>query len=108
MDYLVHITFTWPPGITPEEQQRLIAAEHTRARELAATGNLERLWRIPGQRANWGIWHAADATELHAAIASLPHASPACAPPSGTSRLTARWASPRRSTSFNSPSLPFP
>ena len=72
MDYLVHITFTWPPGITAEEQQRLIAAEHARARELAATGNLERLWRIPGQRANWGIWHAADATELHAVIASLP------------------------------------
>jgi muconolactone D-isomerase len=72
MDFLVHITFAWPADITVEEQQRLGAAEHARARELAASGNLKRLWRIPGQRANWGIWHAADATELHAAIASLP------------------------------------
>ena len=71
MDYLVHITFAWPPGITAEEQQRLIAAEHARARELAAAGNLVRLWRIPGQRANWGIWHAADATELHAVIVDV-------------------------------------
>jgi muconolactone delta-isomerase len=72
MDFLVHITFTWPPGITADEQQRLITAEGVRARELAAAGTLKRLWRIPGQRANWGIWHAADATELHAALASLP------------------------------------
>jgi muconolactone D-isomerase len=72
MDFLVHITFTWPPGITAQEQQRLIDAEHARARELAAAGTLQRLWRIPGQRANWGIWHASDATELHAALSSLP------------------------------------
>jgi muconolactone D-isomerase len=72
MDYLVHITFTWPAGISAEEQQRLVAAEGVRARELAAAGSLKRLWRIPGQRANWGIWHAADATELHAALSSLP------------------------------------
>ncbi|MFN8519647.1 MAG: muconolactone Delta-isomerase family protein [Chloroflexota bacterium] len=72
MDFLVHITFAWPAGIAPEEQQRLVAAEHDRAVELATAGTLKRLWRIPGQRANWGIWHAADATELHAALASLP------------------------------------
>jgi muconolactone D-isomerase len=72
VEFLVHITFSWPPGMTPEEQQRLIAAEHQRARELHADGILKRLWRIPGQRANWGIWTAADATELHAALSSLP------------------------------------
>ena len=72
MDFLVHITFTWPAGITAEEQQRLVAAEGVRARELAAAGSLKRLWRIPGQRAHWGIWPAADATELHAALSSLP------------------------------------
>jgi muconolactone D-isomerase len=72
MDFLVHITVTWPTGIAPEEQQRLIAAEAARAKELAAEGRLRRLWRIPGQRANWGIWNAPDPTALHAAIASLP------------------------------------
>ncbi len=70
MDFLVHITFAWPAGITAEEQQRLGAAE----RVLASARPRARscLWRVPGQRANWGIWHAADATALHAAISSLP------------------------------------
>jgi muconolactone D-isomerase len=30
------------------------------------------MWRIPGRTANVGIWKAKDATELHAAISSLP------------------------------------
>ena len=72
MDFLVHIVVTWPPGITNEEQQRLLAAEAVQAKVLAASGRLRRLWRIPGQKANWGIWNAADATELHAALSSLP------------------------------------
>ena len=54
MDFLVHITFTWPAGITAEDQQRLIAAEGVRARELAAAGTLKRLWRIPGQTCQLG------------------------------------------------------
>jgi muconolactone D-isomerase len=31
-----------------------------------------RLWRIPGRTANWGLWRANDATELHDALISLP------------------------------------
>ncbi|MEJ7696693.1 MAG: muconolactone Delta-isomerase family protein [Candidatus Limnocylindrales bacterium] len=42
------------------------------ATELAAAGTIRRLWRLPGRRANWGIWEAQDATALHAAISSLP------------------------------------
>ena len=72
MDFLVQIVVSWPPGIPDEEQRRLLAAESVRAKELAAEGRLRRLWRIPGQRANWGIWNAADPTELHAALSSLP------------------------------------
>jgi muconolactone D-isomerase len=30
------------------------------------------MWRIPGRRANVGIWQAADASELHESISSLP------------------------------------
>lgn len=50
----------------------LLTREAERAKQLAADGILRRLWRIPGRRANWGIWTAASADELHAAIASLP------------------------------------
>jgi muconolactone D-isomerase len=72
MQFLLHIEVTWPPDGDPAEKERRIAGEAARARELAAAGTLKRLWRIPGKWANWGIWEAADATALHAAITSLP------------------------------------
>jgi muconolactone D-isomerase len=72
MEFLVHIEVGWPPDGNPETLASLTAAERERARELIAEGRLRRLWRIPGRRANWGIWEASDATALHSAIASLP------------------------------------
>lgn len=72
MEFLVHIVVEWPPGGDPDEFARLGSAERARAVELAAEGHIRRLWRIPGRLANWGIWEAADATELHALISSLP------------------------------------
>jgi len=72
MEYLVHIEVHWPPDNDPDELARLMVAERDRARELAADGVIKRLWRIPGRRANWGLWDAPDATALHAALSSLP------------------------------------
>ena len=71
MEFLVHIQVRWPPDGDADLLARLTEAERTRARELASAGFIRRLWRIPGRRANWGLWQARDATELHAAIASL-------------------------------------
>jgi muconolactone D-isomerase len=72
MEFLVHIEVRYPVDGDRDELARLVAAEGKRAAELAADGHLRRLWRIPGERANWGIWEAADATDLHAALGSLP------------------------------------
>ena len=72
MEFLVRIIVEWPANGDPAELARLTAAERVRAAQLAAEGRIRRMWRIPGRRANWGIWEAADATDLHAAIASLP------------------------------------
>jgi muconolactone D-isomerase len=72
MEFLVHIEVMWPGDGDRAEHERLVAAESARARELAEAGIIRRLWRIPGRRANWGLWVAPDATALHAAIASLP------------------------------------
>jgi muconolactone delta-isomerase len=66
MDFLVQMEVTAQVG------DELLQAEAVRARELAAAGILRRLWRVPGRRANWGIWVAATTDELHAALASLP------------------------------------
>ena len=72
MDFLVKIEQNLPPETAPERRVQLIEAEAVRARELAAAGTLLRLWRVPGRRANVGIWSARDATVLHEAISSLP------------------------------------
>lgn len=72
MEFLVRIDVRWPVDGDEQMKARLIEAETARAAELAAAGTLRRLWRIPGRWANYGLWQANDATELHAALASLP------------------------------------
>ena len=72
MEFLVHIEVRWPVDGSPDQFAGLNTAERARSAELAADGRVRRLWRVPGRRANWGIWEAADATELHAALTSLP------------------------------------
>jgi muconolactone D-isomerase len=72
VEFLVNIEVGWPADGDPEELARLTAAERVRGRELGEAGSIKRMWRVPGRRANWGIWEAEDATALHAAISSLP------------------------------------
>jgi len=72
VEFLVHIEVRWPSDGDAAELARLTAAEHDRAVALAGEGTLKRLWRIPGKRANWGLWVAPDATQLHTALTSLP------------------------------------
>jgi len=72
MEFLVHITITLPPDMPDGERRDLYAAEAAQAASLAAAGRLARLWRIPGRTANWGLWRADDATQLHDALTSLP------------------------------------
>ena len=72
MEFLVRIDVHWPADGDARRKARLIEEEAARATELAAAGMLRRLWRVPGRWANYGIWEAKDATELHAALASLP------------------------------------
>lgn len=72
MEFLVSIEFDLPTDLESAELDRLQAAEARQAAVLAADGNLKRIWRVPGRRANWGLWQARDATELHTALTSLP------------------------------------
>jgi muconolactone D-isomerase len=73
VEFLVNMVINWPADGDPDEHARLTTAERVRGRELADSGVIRRMWRVPGQRANWGLWEAADATSLHAAIVSLPY-----------------------------------
>jgi muconolactone D-isomerase len=72
MEFLVHIDISLPHGLPEERRRELVAAEQDRARELIEQGLLVRIWRLPGRFANISLYRAADATELHAALTSLP------------------------------------
>lgn len=72
MEFLVHIDITLPDGLPEDRRRELLAAEHRRGRELIEQGLLVRIWRLPGRFANISLYRAADATELHAAVTSLP------------------------------------
>ena len=71
-EFLVEIHVCWPESVSEARRVELRAAELSRAKELHAQGIFIRMWRIVGNPANWGLWHAKDATELHQALASLP------------------------------------
>jgi muconolactone delta-isomerase len=64
-EFLVELTTTIPEGTDPAEVDRRRAAEAARAKELAATGHLVRLWRPVGELRSIGLWRAADEAELH-------------------------------------------
>jgi muconolactone D-isomerase len=72
MEFLVQIELALPADMPAERARALREAEAVRGRELRAAGTIARIWRLPGRTANVGVWRAADATELDAAIASLP------------------------------------
>ena len=68
----MHMMLRWPDGLDDAQRTAATDAEAVRARELASAGTLIKLWRVPGERANWGIWSAPDADALHTALTSLP------------------------------------
>jgi len=71
-EFLVRIEINLPADLEAEDREELVAAEAKRGRELIEAGTMVRIWRLPGRRANVGIWSAADADALHAAITTLP------------------------------------
>jgi muconolactone D-isomerase len=71
-EFLVRIDVSLPHSLPREEVERLVAAERVRGRELVAAGSIRRIWRLPGGIRNVGVWSAADATELHDLLTSLP------------------------------------
>jgi muconolactone D-isomerase len=72
VEFLVRIQVNLPPDMPGEQRRRLVEAETGRGGELMAEGALVRIWRVPGRHANVSLYRAADATELHALLTSLP------------------------------------
>jgi muconolactone D-isomerase len=75
MEFLVDMVTTVPDGTTDAEVDAIRAREAARSRELAAQRHLLRLWRPPldaGEWRTWGLFQAADATELESVLSSMP------------------------------------
>jgi muconolactone D-isomerase len=72
VEFLVQIQVAFPPEMPAEQLDDVMAREVERGRELKDAGTIVRIWRVPGRRANVGIWQAETADELHEAITSLP------------------------------------
>ncbi|GGN58864.1 hypothetical protein GCM10011579_022730 [Streptomyces albiflavescens] len=63
-EFLVELTTTVPEGTDPTEVDRRRAAEAARAKQLASTGHLVRLWRPVGELRSIGVWRADDEADL--------------------------------------------
>lgn len=72
MDFLVVLRQDWPALRDRADLAALVAAERRVGGELQRSGVLREIWRVPGQRANVGVWRANDATHLHAQLGRLP------------------------------------
>jgi muconolactone D-isomerase len=72
MEFLVTLVQDWPALRDRADLADLVAAEHRAGGELLRAGVLSQIWRVPGQRANVGVWRADDATHLHTQLARLP------------------------------------
>jgi muconolactone D-isomerase len=75
VEYLADLVTNVPDGTPDSEVEETRAAERRRAAELAATGHLLRLWRPnerPGVWRTWGLFRAADETELQSILTSMP------------------------------------
>jgi muconolactone D-isomerase len=70
--FLVEIEVRLPATLGETERAELLDAEQERGRQLVEAGVISAIWRIPGAIRNVGIWEAADATELHEHLTSLP------------------------------------
>jgi muconolactone D-isomerase len=67
-EFIVEIATTVPDGTPSSEVDTRRAAESVRAKELAASGNLVRLWRPIGELRSIGLWRAEDEDDLWANV----------------------------------------
>jgi muconolactone delta-isomerase len=75
VEFLVDMVTTVPEGTSDDEVADMRRRESARAAELAAQGNLLRLWRpplAPGEWRTWGLFSADDADQLETVLASMP------------------------------------
>ncbi len=71
-EFFTTFTITIPADIPSQAVADAEAGEAARTHELADQGYLERLWVLPGQGRNLGLWRAQDSKEMQGIVDSLP------------------------------------
>ena len=71
-EFLTYFSIVLPDGTTAQAFAEAEAGEAERTRELAAKGNLRRLWALPGEGRALGLWQADNPAEMQAIVRSLP------------------------------------
>jgi muconolactone D-isomerase len=72
VEFLVTIRQDWPALRDRPDLSAKVEEERRVGRDLIAEGVIARIWRLPGQRANVGVWHAKNATDLVTQLDRLP------------------------------------
>jgi len=72
VEFLLNIKFARLAELPEAERVAIMAAERQCAADLVAAGRLVRMWRVPCQHENWGLWSVSDANELHSIVSGLP------------------------------------
>jgi len=75
-EFLITMTIAVPEGTSSAAVDDAMKREAQRARELAASGHLKRLWAMAttetGDRRTLGLWNASDVREMDGIVESLP------------------------------------
>lgn len=71
-EFLVHMELEIPPDMPKAKLDALYEAEAAAAKPLIDAGVFERVWREPGTRNHWAIWHAPDVDFVHRAYSAFP------------------------------------
>jgi muconolactone delta-isomerase len=75
-EFLITMTIAVPEGTSSAAVDDAMKREAQRARELAASGHLKRLWAMAttqtGDRRTLGLWNASDLREMDGIVESLP------------------------------------
>jgi muconolactone delta-isomerase len=73
-EFLTTFVVAVPAAASPAKVKTMLTQEAERARELADDGRLIRLWTLPGEGRNLGLWQASDRAAMQGILQSLPMA----------------------------------
>ena len=72
MLFKVEMDVQIPPGLAPDEVEKLKQTERQRAQELQRSGQWRHLWRVAGRYANVSIFDVESNAALHDILSTLP------------------------------------